>query len=360
MVSLNENLLSGGELQDTTNLNSWMIRSVLNKSNEKDILNYQIGIDFNLENVYGTRFNNETIYTSDFALFASAEYKMSDKFQIKPAIRISYNSDYKSPAVPSIMFKYDLTQQTQIRFSYGKGFRSPSMKERYLYFVDINHNIRGNEDLLPEYSDNFFVNIKNQTGNENHSYNIELNGFYNDIRNMITLAQPDPSNSLYTYINLGKFSTHGASLVLGAKRNQLSINTGISFTGRYNIYSDSGDFKKYIYSPDLNANLNYKFKQINLVASVYYKYNGKLPGYKLNDDNTILQFDNESYKFLDATLRKGFFENSLFVSTGMKNILNITNINSVAQGTAHTSTNNELAVGTGRSFFVKLQYNIVK
>jgi outer membrane receptor for ferrienterochelin and colicins len=177
---------------------------------------------------------------------------------------------------------------------------------------------------------------------------------------MITLAQPDPSSSLYTYINLGKFSTHGASLTLATEINQFTLSTGFTYTGRYNIYSDSGDFKKYIYSPDLNAGLGYLFKKINLNASVFFKYNGKLPGYQLNSDNTITQFSNDSYKFLDATLRKGFFRNSLYVAAGVKNILDVTHISAASQGSAHSGSNNELAVGTGRSYFVKLQYSFIK
>ena len=51
------------------------------------------------------------------------------------------------------------------RTSYGKGFRSPSLKELYFNFVDINHNIIGNTNLLAEYSNNFTANLqwKNDT-----------------------------------------------------------------------------------------------------------------------------------------------------------------------------------------------------
>ncbi|MBL0340667.1 MAG: TonB-dependent receptor [Bacteroidetes bacterium] len=279
---------------------------------------------------------------------------------MKPAIRISYNTDYKSPVVPSLLFKYTFTENIIARLSYGKGFRAPGIKERYLYFVDINHNIQGNENLLPEYSDNFFLSVNQTVTSGSLRNTLEVSGFYNDIRNLITLAQPDPNSSLFTYINLGKFATHGAGISNTVNWKSLSVQFGISYTGRYNIYADSGNFDTYIYSPDINTILQYAFPRFNLTTSLYFKYNGKLPGYKLNEDNSITQFSNDSYKFLDATIRKGLFKNSFFITTGVRNILNVTNVNALSQGSAHSGSTNEQAVGTGRSLFIKLQYQFGK
>lgn len=347
------NILSN---QDTTTMNSWMARGTFTKSENNAVLNYQAGFDFNMDYADGTRFNQSTKYTGDYAVFASAEYLLSPKWEIKPAIRLSYNTDYKAPVVPSVMVKYSPTEHMQIRFSYGKGFRAPGIKERYLYFVDINHNIQGNENLLPEYSDNFYLSVNHQSKWNKFTNNVAFSGFYNDIRNLITLAQPDQTESLFTYINLGKFSTHGAGVTNTISYNAWSLSLGAAYTGRYNIYADSGAFDKYLYSPDFNGSLQYAFQKINLTTSVYFKYNGALPGYQVNSDNSISQFSNDSYKFLDATIRKGFFRNSFYVTAGVKNILDVTTINSFAQGSAHSSGSDEQAIGTGRTFFMKLQY----
>jgi outer membrane receptor for ferrienterochelin and colicins len=374
MVSLNETIVPGVEQQDTTVLNSFMVRAAYTNSRRSAVgsrqsisdsqqsvgsnLSYQAGIDFNVETADGSRFNDEEIISGDYAVFASAEYKMNEKLEIKPAVRIAHNTDYKAPVIPSLMLKYDFTKSLSARLSYGKGFRAPGLKERYLYFVDINHNIRGNENLLPEYSDNFFLNLSKRFDTKQTVITADLNGFYNDVRNMITLAQPDLTSSLYTYINLGKFSTHGGSLSLNAIYGKLTVGTGFAYTGRYNIYADSGDFNQFIYSPDLNAKAQYEFTKAGLTASVFFKLNGKLPGYRLNPDNTISQFDNESYKFMDVSLRKSFFGKTLFIAAGVKNIFDVTRISAIAQGTAHSAGSDQLSVGTGRSYFVKLQYSI--
>ena len=376
LVSLGETLVPGVEQQDTTVLNAFMIRAAYTKSRQSTVgsdalslskrrqssvgsnLSYQTGIDFNVETADGSRFNDQEIVVGDYAFFASAEYQINEKLEVKPAVRLAYNTDYKAPVVPSVMIKYDVTKTLTTRFSYGKGFRAPGVKERYLYFVDINHNIRGNENLLPEYSDNFFLNVSKRFTKDQVAITADLNGFYNDVRNMITLAQPDLTSSLYTYINLGKFSTHGGSLALNASYGNLTLGAGFAYTGRYNIYADSGDFNQFIYSPDLNAKAQYEFTKTGLTASVFFKLNGKLPGYRLNADNTITQFDNQSYKFMDVSLRKAFFGKTLFIGAGVKNLFDVTRVSAIAQGTAHSSGSDQLSVGTGRSYFVKLQYSI--
>jgi len=360
LVSLDASLVPGVEEQDTTLMNSWMSRMVFNRSRQNGIFNYQAGIDVLIENADGSRFNEQVEQTGDYALFASAEIRATKKLEIKPGIRFSYNTDYNSPVVPSIMVKYAITKNTQARISYGKGYRAPGIKERYLYFVDINHNIRGNENLQPEHSDNFYFSLTQTTTVGKTFHNTQLSGFYNDIRNLITLAQPDPSVSLFTYVNIGDFSTHGGSITHGVTWKGLTINIGGGITGRYNLYADSGDFKTYLYSPDLITNVQYFIPKINLTTAVFFKYNGKLPGYRVNDDNTISQFSNDSYRFLDFTLRKGFFKNQLYVSGGVKNILNITNITTFSQGSSHSSAIDEQAVGTGRTGFVRLQFTIGK
>jgi outer membrane receptor for ferrienterochelin and colicins len=358
MVTLDENLVAGSGMQDTTELHTYNIRTSIGRAKQKGKPGFQAGFDVQIDQANGSRFTDGVKVLGDYAFFASGELRVSESIEARPGIRFSHNTDYKSPVIPSVMFRFAITSTTTARFSYGKGFRAPGIKERYLYFVDINHNIQGNENLKPEYSDNFFVQLNQLISKRKLKSEIALNGFFNDVRNAIVLAQPDPGESLYTYINLGKYSTHGTGVNLRVNYGNITWGAGFSYTGRYNIYADSGNFSRYIYSPDLNASLQYELGKTGLTASVFYKYNGKLPGYKLNDDNTISQFSNDYYQFLDAMLHKVFMNNRVVITAGMKNILNVTNINAVSQGTAHSSGANEMAVGTGRSWLVKMKLNV--
>lgn len=356
LVTLNETLIAGTEEQDTTLMNTFTGRATFSGASKDFNIKYQTGLDFTHELADGSRFNEEVKSNGDYALFLSAEYARNSKLEIKPGVRIAYNTNFKAPVIPSLSVKYQINKIFAVRGSYGKGFRAPGLKEMYLYFVDINHNIQGNDNLLPEYSDNFYGSVSAIHKYNTITFNHDLSAFYNSMRNLITLAQPDPENSLFTYVNLGKFSTHGINYKVNGSFKEFSAGAGVSYTGRYNIYSDSADFDQYIYSPDFSANMQYHLTKVNLTFSVFFKFNGKLPGYKLNDDGSVSQFTNDSYRFLDATIRKGFYKNKFIFAAGVKNILNVTNINAMNTASAHSSGNDEQAVGTGRSYFGKITF----
>jgi outer membrane receptor protein involved in Fe transport len=59
---------------------------------------------------------------------------------------------------------------------------------------------------------------------------------------------------------------------------------------------------------------------------------------------------------LDAQLTKGFYDNQLKLSAGVKNLTNVRSVNTAAaSGTAHSSGNSQ-PVATGRQYFFRLQW----
>lgn len=355
-VTLEETEVSGSGYNDTTLMNTWTAKSVFSNSNPKKQLNYQAGIDLTYEYATGTRFLDDRISSGDYALFAGAEYRVIPKMEIKPSVRYAYNTSYTQPLIPSLMVRYSWMPSLTTRLSYGKGFRAPGIKERYLYFVDVNHNIRGNEELLPESSHNFFLNVNHHARRGSWEVNTDLNGFYSNISNLITLAQPDINSTLYTYVNIGEYSTHGGSLSGEVNHGQWSLLTGVSYTGRSNSLAGMDNADEYLYSPDANARVRYEFAPMGLSISVNAKYNGKQPVYIINQDGSISQSINEAYTFVDVSLQKSFFSKALTIVTGVRNITDVTSVNAAVQGSAHSGGSGSLPVGTGRSGFIKIQY----
>jgi outer membrane receptor for ferrienterochelin and colicins len=94
-----------------------------------------------------------------------------------------------------------------LRTTYARGFKAPALKELYLYFVDINHNVQGNPDLKAEYSHNVNLNLSYNKETTRSYLNAEAGIFYNNINNNITLA-PE-GGDLYTYVNIGKYISEG-------------------------------------------------------------------------------------------------------------------------------------------------------
>ena len=121
------------------------------------------------------------------------------------------------------------------RFSYGKGFRMPSLKEIYFNFVDINHNIFGNPKLQSETSNTFALHLNSNVGTY-HALNWKL--FYNQIQNFITLI-PNENSSNFEYDNIGYYRLLGGKLGLDSKFANSHCSFDFSYLTNYLLMVDT-------------------------------------------------------------------------------------------------------------------------
>ena len=163
LTTLDETLSLNSSDQDTSRLTLLMSRASFVHKTDSSKLNYEIGYDVNYESALGKRIDNFLKYQGDYAAFATVEYKPIDKLILKPGVRYAYNTNYKTPIIPSLNLKWMLNEEHIIRASYARGFRAPSLKEMYFLFVDINHNIVGNVNLRSEQSDNYSLSYNYKT-----------------------------------------------------------------------------------------------------------------------------------------------------------------------------------------------------
>jgi outer membrane receptor for ferrienterochelin and colicins len=180
--------------------------------------------------------------------------------------------------------------------------------------------------------------------------------FYNHINNLITLAQS--SGTEYTYLNIGTYKTEGIQLNNELAYKHIKISAGISYTGRYNDLPGSAD--RFGYATELRSNIYYEIKKAGITAAVFYKYSGKLPGYSLAADNTVVENYTEDYHTADLSVSKFLFKKRIVFGIGCKNMFDVKNINSFAAGGAHSSGSGSIPVATGRSYFTKLELNLFK
>lgn len=341
--------------QDTTKFNQWVIRSSFATSKDSVKVNYEIGLDINIEEAFGAKIENKAQQMSDYAGYASIEYKPFENTIIRPGVRYAYNSNYQAPITPSLNIKQTIGK-FNIRASYARGFRAPSLKELYFDFVDINHNIVGNTALKAEQANNFNLSTNYTKVIKSYILKIELSSFYNQIENLITLAQNN--GSLYSYVNIGDYQTHGIQLNNDISFNHLKFGVGGSFTGRYNHLSETNNIAKFSYTPELKSSINYEFPKPQLFVAFFYKFTGKLPGFGLDDNDEIIQTYIQSYHTADLSVGKQFWKKRIQVTLGSKNLFDVKAVNSVVQGSAHSGSNGSSPVAMGRTYFLKMTFNL--
>lgn len=124
----------------------------------------------------------------------------NDLLNINGGIRLQHGSTYGNIWVPQAGFILKPGRASQIKASFSKGFRSPNIRELYLYPP-------ANPDLKPEYMLNYELSYRQYFLN----YDLMLGAaiFYIDGKNMIQTVRIDgrPRN-----VNTGKFRNKGFEL----------------------------------------------------------------------------------------------------------------------------------------------------
>ena len=358
LTTLDQQLTNNPSDQDTSMFDQWVFRGNFSSLRDSVKFNYQIGYDVLIESASGRRILDTRQTQSDFALFATAEYQPTKALTIRPGLRYAYNTTYPPPVLPSLNIKWKFAKKWNFRASYAKGFRSPGIKELYFEFIDINHNIVGNESLNAESSHNFLSSITNKFDKDKWSLETELNGFYNSISNRITLASL--AGTEFTYVNIGEFQSQGIRLTSKFTNERLIVNAGTGWIGSAsNIISDalSDDF---LFYPEVQTSIIYSLPKSKTSLALFYKYQGALPNFTLDDNGNTTQRIVEDYHLLDFTLTQQLWKNRFSITLGAKNLLNVTQVFSSATSGVHSSGANSISVGTGRTYFASVKLNLKK
>lgn len=321
-------------------------------------------------------FRDENQLTSDirkrlenYDVYSVAEIKCTDRFSLRPGFRYSFQSAFDNQYALSLGSRYLLNHGLELRASVGKSYRTPNFDELYTYFVDSNHNVQGNKDLLPESSMSYEASIKKNTysGDLKLQNNLSAAFINVDDRISMVLASLEPQWA-YKYLNIDSYKIVNISTTNQLSYKNLDASVGASLIGisqqiktpTSNVVSPDD----YLYTLNANASVSYNVPKWQTQFSLYYKYTGKQQQFVERSDNqnniSYYKAIIDPYSMLDASVRKFFLNRDLEITAGARNILNVVNIQSTGStGTgAHTAATGSLLQAYGTSYFVKLSYNL--
>lgn len=354
LTTLDKTLSASASDQDTSMFDLLMSRANFTHAKDSSRLSCELGYDLNQERAEGKRIEDKQKSIGDYALFGTLEYKLG-AFAFKPGLRVTHNTQYQAPLVPSLNIRFAPGLHHTFRASYAKGFRAPSLKELYFDFVDINHNIVGTGDLKAEQSHNLSGSWNYRLPLGQWALQSEASAFYNYVDNLIALALI--SGTQYTYANIGNYQTKGIRWIGKAQHKRWQLQVGATYTGRYNELASSEDIPSFSYSPEFNGVLNHHFPKPQLTISMFYKYNGRMPSYQMQNDQLVQTFI-DPYQMLDLTLQKAFGKQKVMLTIGCKNLLNVTSIKANQVGGVHSSSSSSVSMAAGRNYFLKVIWNL--
>ncbi len=186
-------------------------------------------------------FSDTTV--TEMAGYIYLQQNLLSKLTLNAGFRLEHNNVYGNEPVPSAGLAYHPTATTTVKASVAKGFRSPTIRELFLWGT-------ANSDLKPEKMMNYEIGVMQKLLDSKLS--LELTVFNASGDNLIKAVAGETG---YKYQNTGKFS-----------------NTGIEFAGAYKP------------SDNLSFNLNYSYinMKYHIVACPEHQLN--INGtYKLNN-----------------------------------------------------------------------------
>ncbi len=357
LITLSEQA-TGPADQDTTRFSSWLIRAAYSYAQPDELLILRAGIDINLEDSEGGRIESGSQEINDYAAFGQLQYRPLPDLAIQPGLRYTYNDRYDAPLIPSLHVKYDLSRSFQVRGSYARGFRSPSLKELFLFFVDINHNIRGNPDLKAEQSHNYMLAVDFKELAATGLWQAEAQMFFNDVSDRILLLQRE--SDLYSYINVGEFRSIGGRIKGGWHNENLSVVLTLANTGRKFI-SGNAALDKYSFTPELSLSNEWESPFFGIKSTLNYKYSGQTNQFTLNDDGEVVEGHVEDYHVLDLAFARSILDETLRIQIGAKNLLDVSNISlssGAGAGDVHSSAARSIPIAWGRSIYLNMSYSL--
>jgi len=302
----------------------------------------------------------------NYDVFAAGEYAVTERFTFRPGFRYSFQSKFEDQWSASMGLRYLFNRGIEARASFGRSYRTPNYDELYTYFVDSNHNVQGNENLIPETGQSIEASISKTTNFESglQLTNTIVGSYITvDDRIELVLVETVPSWK-YRYINIDTYKMYNFATTHQLNYNNWQVKAGVAFrsTSKRIDTGTAVSDDKFLNTIQFNTAISHTVPKWNTVFSLFYKINGKQQQFVQVTENGQSRFilqEIESFGLMDASIKKGFFDNRLDATIGGRNLLNVVNIRSnVGESGAHNAGGNSLPMAYGRSFFLKLTYNL--
>ncbi len=158
-------------------------------------------------------------HVDECAVYGLVQQTLVEKLTLNAGIRLEMNEEYGNEWVPQAGVAYRFSDRTVLKASASKGFRSPNIRELYM-FTPVN-----NPDLKPEKMNNYdFSYLQKLLDNK---LEIELTAYFAKGKDMIAMTRIDgkPKN-----INTGAFINKGFDVAASyALLPELKLSGNYSF-----------------------------------------------------------------------------------------------------------------------------------
>jgi iron complex outermembrane receptor protein len=195
---------------------------------------------------------------NEIAGYFIAQQTLFEKLTLNVGLRLENNENFGSEWAPQAGLSYRPFQHTVLKAMISKGYRSPTMREMYMY-VGVQ-----NPDLKPERMMNYELSVRQ--GFFGGQLTAELTGYIADGDNLIAtqMVEIEQGDTRSKNLNVGNFNNKGIELEI-----RWNVVKDFDVKGSYSYLKMK---KTILYAPGQQAYIaaNYRWKQWSL--NVNYQY----------------------------------------------------------------------------------------
>lgn len=348
--------------QDTSRFTSILHRTSINTASQRKT-NVQVGIEYLREMAFGRRLMDTSAVDinepsqQNIAFWLGARWMPITKLTLQASVRYGHNSQFNHPALPALNLRWNIADDWTLKSSYALGFRAPSIKELYFNFIDVNHFITGNKELQAEYSNNARMSLDYRKNlRSNQLLRLGIKGFYNTVRNRITLAEFAPLQ--YNYQNLESYATHGLNFIVHYESEIIACESGFSITNIADDFAqEANQGPAFIPAAEVQSQLNIWIPKVDIDFLATHRYVAKQQQYYLYEDEILLGLIGRNHQ-VNATLNRHFWQERIHLSIGVKNLLNQSSrsLSGGNSGGIHNDSGSSILTSFDRSYFIRLQF----
>ncbi len=289
--------------------------------------------------------------TNDAVFLVQDEFSWTSDLMFVAGVRVGYHSAFHMHASPSLTARYKV-KPFSLRFSYAKGYRSPSLKELYMQWSHLGmFNIIGSPDLKPETNDYFafsldYLNYKNKL---NLSLITSFNKVYNKIDGIWANNETE-----YRYVNFDNFSVFTIEALFKWKPfKNWKIKSGYVFVKNVKVLEAQNLSSMSPHSATGQLEYSFRRKNYQLTANI----SGRLTGAKefnILDNEEGSQYKGRyytvnypAYTVCNLTVNQRIGRN-FSIRAGVKNIFNYTA--PIVTFNSSFSPGRRFLIGVGYSF----------
>lgn len=327
-------------------------------------INFLLGINYNRESARGDRIeapgqeNPNLVSVDDLSLFGNLDISPTRELKLSGSGRWFRSDIYGDRITPAFQLKWNSSKALTWRASFATGFRVPTLKERFINFIDINHFIVSNPDLRPESSRDFSLNINYENSWWEHLIQVGFSSYYTEIEDKIVLTAFESGK--FNYRNLQSFNSRGVNSSFKISNKKWAYANSFGIAG---WTSDEVSVNQLRAVFDMQHSVETRLLY-DLKAMLQLRYVGAEPRFaEVNDE--IVESTIEAYSLIDLHLNRKFDNDRYHIGFGIKNILDISSTNIIGSTNVggvnphETGTSSQL-VNQGRSVYFKLLIELSK